>query len=263
MVIDVVLATFLTASANVLYDSCTVFIAPNRIFPPPVLFRQIFVFAAAVALSRSRRNLATFADVPSYAQGARMAPLLRPEDCCILFIDPVRRNIERIEIEDVDTFISRYVTIQEAAKMLDVPEYFAIDREHADKREWIAQPRECSKPRVYVVGPVGSLCSTGLGAALTEEGRACLVLCGFWLEMSVTFAALNALADGFDVFVLMDACPSCDHHARDPAVNRLLQAGVVPLTTTQMVSEWAEVAPDDLRRSLLRELLASSVTLRR
>ncbi len=190
-----------------------------------------------------------------------MAPLLKPEDCCILFIDPVRRNVEHIEREDAghDTLIGRHALVQEAARLLDVPKFFAIHGDAVDEREWIARPCDRSKPRIYAVGTAGSLwSSSGLGAALTQEGRACLVLCGFWLERSVTFAALNALADGFDVFVLMDACPSCDRHAQGPAVDRLLQAGVVPLTTTQMVSEWAEVASDDVRRSSLRNLLAST-----
>ncbi len=189
-----------------------------------------------------------------------MAPLLKSEDCCILFVDPVRRNVERIEREEGhDALVNRHVLIQEAAKALDVPKFFAIYGEELDEREWIAQPCDRTKRRVYVVGTAGSMwSSSGLGAALTEEGKACLVLCGFWLERGITFAALNALADGFDVFVLMDACPSCERHAQCPAVDRLLQAGVVPVTTTQMVSEWAEAASDEVRRSSLRDLIASA-----
>ncbi|KAB2943522.1 MAG: isochorismatase family protein [Hyphomicrobium sp.] len=188
-----------------------------------------------------------------------MAPLLKPEDCCILFIDPTRRNAERTDQADggQDTLISRHALVQQAARVLDVPKFFAIHGDELDEREWIAQPCDHAKPRIYAVGSAGSMWSgSGLGAALAEEGKACLLLCGFWLERSVTFAALNALADGFDVFVLMDACPSCDRHAKCPAIDRLLQAGVVPLTTTQMVSEWAEGASDQARRAALRSLLA-------
>lgn len=187
-----------------------------------------------------------------------MAPLLKPEDCCILFIDPTRRNAERTDETDgyQHALIGRHALIQQAARVLDVPKFFAIHGGEVDEREWIVQPCNRAKPRVYAVNSAGSMWSgSGLGAALAEEGKACLLLCGFWLERSVTFAALNALADGFDVFVLMDACPSCDRHAKCPAIDRLLQAGVVPLTTTQMVSEWAEDAPDEARRNALRNLL--------
>lgn len=189
-----------------------------------------------------------------------MAPLLKPEDCCLLNIDPLRDNVERTDNNDglQEMLISRHMLIQQATRFLDVPKFFAIDGD-VDKREWIVQPCVGTEPRVYAIDTVGSRWSGGrLAAALAEEGRACLVLCGFWLERRVTFAALNALADGFDVFVLMDACPSRDRYAQGPAVHRLLQAGVVPLTTTQMVSEWAEVASDAAKRASLCNLLAST-----
>jgi hypothetical protein len=190
-----------------------------------------------------------------------MAPLLKPEECSILLIDPVRGNVKRSDIDDEgqQALMDRYALFQQAAKILDVPKFFVIEGNQKNERDWIAQPSERSMPRVHAVGNAGSLwVSSELGAALAEEGRPCLVLCGFWLEGNVTFAALNALADGFDVFVLMDACPSCDKHAQNPAVDRLLQAGVVPLTTGQMVREWAEGASDEARRSLLLDLLTST-----
>lgn len=189
-----------------------------------------------------------------------MAPLLLPEECIILLIDPLRRNIERTDNRDGNhrALANRHALIQKAARVLDVPKFFAVygEPDTADEREWIARPCNRSQLRVYAIRPTGSLWSgSGIGAALAQEGRACLVLCGFWLEGSITFAALNALADGFDVFVLLDACPSCDKRAESAAVDRLLQAGVVPLTTTQMVREWAEDATDESRRSLLLDLL--------
>lgn len=187
-----------------------------------------------------------------------MAPLLEPEECCILVIDPLRRNVERgdVGINDHRALVDRHALIQEAARVLNVPKFFAVYGKEADEREWIARPCDLSQPRIYVVDSAGSLwASSGIGSALAQEGRACLILCGFWLEGSVTFAALNALADGFDVFVLLDASPTCDKYSEHPAVGRLLQAGVVPLTTTQMVREWAEAAIDEERRALLLKLL--------
>ncbi|HRN87394.1 MAG TPA: isochorismatase family protein [Hyphomicrobium sp.] len=190
-----------------------------------------------------------------------MAPLLKPEECSLLFIDPVRRNIERSNIDDNSQYflIGRYALFQQAARVLDVPEFFLIDGNPTSEQDWIVQPNERSRYRVHVASYAGSLWSTsGLGAALAKEDRACLVLCGFWLDGNITFVALNALADGFDVYVLMDACLTCDKQAQSPAVDRLLQAGVVPLTTMQMVREWAECTADETRRSLLLDLLTST-----
>ncbi len=187
-----------------------------------------------------------------------MAPLLKPDDCCILLIDPQQRNVSSANIDDNErqALMSRHALVEKAAQALRVPKVFAIYGEAEDRRKWIAQPCEPAHPRIYAIGGSGSLwASSGISVALAQIGRACLVLCGFWLEESVTFAALNALADGFDVFALLDACPSRERNAQNHAINRLLQAGVVPLTTAQMVREWAEAVPDELQRSTLLDLL--------
>jgi hypothetical protein len=82
-----------------------------------------------------------------------------------------------------------------------------------------------------------------------------LILGGFWLETTVTFLALPALASGFDVFVLMDAAPASSDVSVRPATDRLLQAGIVPITTRQLIAEWIEASPD--ARSALSLLVSA------
>lgn len=44
-----------------------------------------------------------------------MAPLLKPEECSLLLIDPVRRNVERSDIDDDGQYslIGRYALFQQ------------------------------------------------------------------------------------------------------------------------------------------------------
>jgi hypothetical protein len=81
-----------------------------------------------------------------------------------------------------------------------------------------------------------------------------LILGGFWLETTVTFLALQAVADGFEVFVPMDAALASSEASARPATDRLLQAGVVPITTRQLIAEWLEADPDSTGRSALLSL---------
>ena len=74
-----------------------------------------------------------------------------------------------------------------------------------------------------------------------SAGRS-LIVCGFWLETTVTFLVLPALASGFEVFVLMDATPAREDTAARPATDRLLHAGAVPITTRQLIAEWIEAS---------------------
>jgi hypothetical protein len=71
----------------------------------------------------------------------------------------------------------------------------------------------------------------------------------------VTFIALPALAGGFDVFILMDAAPAREKDAHGPAVHRLVQAGAVPTTTRQLVTEWIEASADTGQRAALTRLV--------
>lgn len=79
---------------------------------------------------------------------------------------------------------------------------------------------------------------------------------GFWLETTVTFLVLPALACGFDVFLALDATPARSEDARGPAKDRLIQSGAVPTTAEQLVSEWMEASTDLDQRSALASMMS-------
>lgn len=76
-------------------------------------------------------------------------------------------------------------------------------------------------------------------------------------ECSVTMAALSALAEGFDVHVVVFDGRD-DGRLRNPpaALQRLIQAGVVPVAWHQVVLEWARVSPCLLSDTFLQEALS-------
>jgi nicotinamidase-related amidase len=128
-----------------------------------------------------------------------------------------------------------------------------------DPQRSLARFDDAAAPRIHDLGDRGPAWShPGLADALAAEGRTCLILCGFWLETAVTFVALPALAGGFDVFVLMDAAPARGSDAHSPAVHRLVQAGAVPTTTQQLVTEWIEASSDTGQRAALTRLIQAN-----
>jgi isochorismate hydrolase len=74
--------------------------------------------------------------------------------------------------------------------------------------------------------------------AVKKTGRKQLVISGLWTSMAMTLTTLHALREGFDVFGVMDAAGSESLYSHDMAVLRMIQAGVVPCTWMQTVSEW-------------------------
>lgn len=68
-------------------------------------------------------------------------------------------------------------------------------------------------------------------------GRQRVVLAGLWTSVCIVGPALTALEQGFEVFVLTDACGDVSDEAHERAVTRMVQAGVRPLTSLQYLLE--------------------------
>lgn len=93
--------------------------------------------------------------------------------------------------------------------------------------------------------------------ALAARDRAILILAGLWLEHEVLAVALNALVDGYDVYVLLDGSAHRSHLASVAARERLTQAGGTLITTAQVIGEWACETADAAVRAALAALARS------
>ena len=82
--------------------------------------------------------------------------------------------------------------------------------------------------------------------AVEALGKKKLVIAGLWTEVCTTLAALSALEDGYEVYVITDASGGVSKEAHDMAVARMIQAGVIPMTSMQYLLEnyrdWARSA---------------------
>lgn len=74
--------------------------------------------------------------------------------------------------------------------------------------------------------------------AFKRTGRKKLVVSGLWTSMCFAYTALHAIRDGYEVYGLMDAAGDSTPDAHKYGIKRMLQAGVIPITTESLVSEW-------------------------
>jgi hypothetical protein len=73
--------------------------------------------------------------------------------------------------------------------------------------------------------------------AVEATGRKTLIMAGVWTSVCVAFPALQAKADGYKVFVVIDASGDVSKMASDASVARMTYAGVAPVTTNTILSE--------------------------
>jgi nicotinamidase-related amidase len=77
-------------------------------------------------------------------------------------------------------------------------------------------------------------------------GKNRIVLGGLWTGVCIVGPALSALEQGFEVYVVADACGDVSNEAHERAMQRMIQAGARPMTSVQYLLElqrdWARSA---------------------
>lgn len=99
-------------------------------------------------------------------------------------------------------------------------------------------------------------------AAVIEEvnriGKSRIVLGGLWTSVCIVGPALSALSQGFEVYVITDACGDVSDEAHERAVERMVQAGARPMTALQYLLElqrdWARAETYDLTTGIAKKL---------
>lgn len=98
-------------------------------------------------------------------------------------------------------------------------------------------------------------------AAVIKEvnriGKKRIVLAGLWTSVCIVGPALSALDQGFEVYVIADACGDVSAEAHDRAMDRMVQAGARPMTALQYMLElqrdWARTETYDLTTGIAKK----------
>jgi nicotinamidase-related amidase len=72
---------------------------------------------------------------------------------------------------------------------------------------------------------------------VNEIGKPRIVLGGLWTSVCIVGPALSALEQGFEVYVIADACGDVTDEAHSRAMDRMVQAGARPITSLQYLLE--------------------------
>nr|WP_252192841.1 hydrolase [Rhizobium sp. CSW-27] len=98
-------------------------------------------------------------------------------------------------------------------------------------------------------------------SAVIEEvnriGKTRIVLAGLWTGVCIVGPALSAIDQGFEVFVIADACGDVSDEAHNRAMDRMVQAGAQPMTSLQYLLElqrdWARTQTYDMTTGIAKK----------
>lgn len=165
--------------------------------------------------------------------------LLTPDNCVVTFIDHQPQMLFGVANFDRQTIINTTVALAKATRVFEVPVVLStVETKSFSGNLW---------PQLQAVYPettpiertsMNSWDDEKFVAAIKRTGKKKIVLCGLWTETCVALPTIQAIHDGFEVYVVEDCCGDVSQLAHDNAMRRVVQAGAKPVTALSTMLEW-------------------------
>jgi nicotinamidase-related amidase len=164
--------------------------------------------------------------------------LLRREDSILLLIDHQPYQFTNLNSHEPTMIINNVVGLAKTAKVFNVPTILTTVTE--ERGGYIIKGLQDVFPDQKPINR--TFINTGEDPNVTDvvkkSGRKQLLMAGLFTEICVAMPAIQALGEGYDVFVVSDACGAVSVEAHEMAMQRMIQAGVVPINWMSVVGEW-------------------------
>jgi nicotinamidase-related amidase len=165
--------------------------------------------------------------------------LLTPQNSTLLIIDHQPQMAFGVVSIDRQTLKNNVVALLKSAKVFKVPTILTtVETESFSGYMW---------PEILEVFPDNDVLErTSMNSwddqkvrdAVAATGRKKLILSGLWTEVCINMCAFSAMADDYELYVVEDACGGTSEMAHRASMDRMIQAGVVPVTWQQVLLEW-------------------------
>ncbi|MQL62361.1 hydrolase [Streptomyces vinaceus] len=169
---------------------------------------------------------------------AGLGALLTPEESVLVLIDHQPFQVANLHSHEPTMVVNNVVGLAKAAKVFDVPTILTtvVEERGGLLLQGLRDVFPDQKPINRTL--INTWQDERVVDAVKATGRKKLILAGLWTEICVAMPAIQAAGEGFEVFVVTDASGGVSKEAHDVAVQRMVQAGVVPITWMAALGEW-------------------------
>jgi nicotinamidase-related amidase len=125
------------------------------------------------------------------------------------------------------------------ATLMKIPVITTASEPNGTNGPLMPEIQEFAPHAVYVArkGEVNAWDNEDFVKTVRATGRKTLVMAGVWTSVCVMFPALDAKVAGYKVYAAMDASGDVSEMANRTTLARLVQGGVIPVTTNAVLSE--------------------------
>ena len=164
--------------------------------------------------------------------------LLTPQSSVLVLIDHQPFQFANLHSHEPTMIVNNVVGLAKAAKGFNVPTILTTVTE--ERGGHLIKPVQDVFPDQRPINrtTLNSWEDSRVVEAVKKTDRRQLIFAALWTEICLTYPVIHSLADGYDVFFVTDASGGTSREAHDMGVQRMIQAGAVPLTWIALMSEW-------------------------
>ena len=163
--------------------------------------------------------------------------LLTPDNCAVVMIDHQPFQLANVNSHEPTMVINNAIGLAMTAKAYGIPTILTTVNEERGGRIFKGIqdifPDNKTINRTYI----NAWEDQRVVEAVKTTGRRKVVFAALWTEMCLAMPAIQAMGDGYDVYIVTDASGGVSLEAHDMAIRRLVAAGAQPITWLAMAGE--------------------------
>jgi nicotinamidase-related amidase len=169
-----------------------------------------------------------------------MLKILTPQNSQVIFIDHQPQMAFGVQSIDRQVLKNNTVALAKAAKAFKIPTTITtVETKSFSGYSYPELLDVFPDMKVLERTSMNSWDDRKVRDALKENDRNKVVVSGLWTEVCNNSFALCAIREGgYEIYMVADASGGTSKEAHDYAMQRMIQAGVVPVTWQQVLLEW-------------------------
>ncbi|MDQ7969972.1 MAG: hydrolase [Oxalicibacterium faecigallinarum] len=166
--------------------------------------------------------------------------VLTPTNCQLIFIDHQPQMAFGVQSIDRQTLKNNTVALAKAAKVFNIPTIITtVETDSFSGHTYPELLDVFPDHKLLERTSMNSWDDQKVRDALKANGRKKVIVSGLWTEVCNNSFALCAMAEGgYEIYMVADASGGTSQLAHDMSMQRMIQAGVVPVTWQQVMLEW-------------------------
>jgi len=165
--------------------------------------------------------------------------LLTPDNCVVAMIDLQPQMLFGVASHDRQAIINSNLVLAKAARIFGVPVVLsAVETRGFSGNTWPQLLAALGNPAPIERTTMNSWDDRNFVGAIQKSGRKKIVLSGLWTETCVALPTVQAIYDGYEVYVVEDCCGDVSLLAHENSMKRVIQAGAKPVTALSVMLEW-------------------------